>query len=123
MVAILLVFHLIALAFYFYWTLWWFDIMMHFLGGIIGGFITIWFLFDSDIFYTHVPSGKETALLAFAVVLMVAVLWEVFEYKAGLTGSEPRYISDVFSDLAFGTLGATLAGMVAAKEIFRIRKQ
>lgn len=118
------VMHFVAEFFYLYWTFWWFDNVMHFLGGVTGGLIMIWFFFDSGSFHTDRFSTTNRVIGALLSVLFVGVLWEIFEYKFGVTGFEgerPGYRLDVVFDLTFDFLGALLVSFIGLKSMFRIR--
>ena len=99
--------NIVAISFYLYWTLWWFDNMMHFLGGFTLGFFAIYF------FSSSISSGKisltKGLVLSFIGVMTIAVAWEVFEYVTGQTVSTEAYPLDVLHDLISDTLGALLA--------------
>ncbi len=104
----------VAVHFYLYWTLSWFDILMHFLGGFWFGYSALWILFFSG--YMLVPSRNDVKffiLVAFASAIGVGLLWEVFEYVTGIT-----FVNDVFHDYVFDTIKDlimdSLGGIVSA---------
>jgi len=115
LVVILGVLHFIAKAFYFYWTIWWFDNMIHFLAGFAGGLIALWFLFDSNIFYRRFPKTFESISNALASVMVFGIAWEIFEYANDITQATEGYVPDTFHDFFFDALGAVLAGLVGAR--------
>ena len=91
----------LAGRFYWYYSIWYFDIIMHFLGGIWLGLVFIWLFW-----------GKEFNLKLFLKiilgVLLISVLWEIFEiiFNNILAGDPFNFLdttSDVFCDLAGGT--------------------
>ncbi|MDP3763081.1 MAG: hypothetical protein Q8Q92_00225 [bacterium] len=101
--AILLwVLNLIALTLYLYWTMGWYDIMMHFLGGITIGMLVIWFLKIED-------RSLKSFLTAVAWVIVVGGAYEVFEYVNDLTFSTQEYSIDTAIDLVMDALGAIFA--------------
>ncbi len=109
--SVLLVLHVVALALHLYWQVWWFDIPMHLLGGatVVLGLHTL-----ADIRLT--PRRLATSLpWVLAVVLSVAVTWELFQY---LTTEVPKdnYGVDTAGDILFGLLGA-LIGYVVGKQL------
>lgn len=92
-----------ATKFYWFYAIPWFDMLMHFLGGLWLGLVYLW------IFSSVEPSPK-LILKMFLAVLLVGVLWEVFElfvhqYLVG----DPFDLLDTFSDLFFDLLGAGVA--------------
>ncbi|MEX0917204.1 MAG: hypothetical protein WDZ90_01650 [Candidatus Paceibacterota bacterium] len=98
--------HLLATLFYFYWTLWWYDIMMHGLGGFFVGLSTLWFFYLSG--YVQAPRNSLIFFYGIVSALVVGVLWEVFEYIVGATNRD-EYMFDTFLDLLMdiaGGLGA-----------------
>lgn len=91
----------LAMQFYWYTSIWYFDMIMHFLGGIWVGFMVIWFFKIEEI-------SLKTILQIILSVLFIGVLWEIFEIMLNdYTTQNPFNIldtvSDVFCDLAGGT--------------------
>jgi len=95
--------HLVALHFSLYWFVWWFDILMH----TWGGYLVVYGLMMVGTQGSGVLRLPRSLL--FPTLLCVMVAWEVFEYMAGLTGTEANYVSDTAADFLCGTVG----GMVA----------
>lgn len=88
----------IALAEFLYWRWWWFDILMHFLGGVLVGALA---LFVSDLF-------KTPFTLTFVIFLVgIGVGWEVFERMFGLYNAI-GYWEDTILDLIMDTIGALI---------------
>jgi uncharacterized membrane protein YjdF len=88
----------IALAEFLYWKWWWFDNVMHFLGGVLIGGIA---LVTSDIL-------KTPRLLTFLVALLgIGIGWEVFEWSFGLYDGAWDAV-DTSTDLIMDTLGALM---------------
>ena len=102
LIAILAFLHLIALEFYFYWTLWWYDIMMHTLAGLSGGLAALWFL--------NTTNSVRALLLALLSVMIFGITYEVFEYIYDII-SPGSYWQDTILDLICDGLGAILASM------------
>lgn len=96
--------HVLALHFYFYWTVWWFDIFMHVLGGFIFGTLFALLLL-------HSASGRgKSFLLIICGALVAGILWEIFEYKTGLTFTTAgNYMIDTISDLLSDVVGGLSA--------------
>ncbi len=94
---------------------------MHFFAGFIGGFIIVWLLLDSRIFYKHSPSIFVSFLIVLASVFVVGVVWEIFEYVNNIAKSTEAYAPDTFRDIILDILGATLASLIGFKQIFRIK--
>lgn len=102
----------LATYFYWYWRIWWFDMPMHFLGGLWVGLSMLWLFFLSGRFSNK---GEQSTKTIFAVgilsVLTVAIVWEVFEYVVQLLfpSGTPYDILDTLSDIFWGITGGTIA--------------
>lgn len=107
LIVILGALHFIAEAFYFYWILWWYDIMMHMLAGFSGGLLVVWFFRPASTF--------KSILITVVCVMIVGIIWEVFEYVYGLTQTID-YWQDTILDLILDGTGATLACFYASEE-------
>ena len=91
--------HFLAEAFYLYWTIWWFDIMLHLLAGFSGGVVIAWFFGPT--------STLKSTMLILAGMLIIGIAWEVLEYI--LNFIQPiRYWPDTILDLAADMVGAIL---------------
>ncbi len=113
------VLHVVAVDWYLYWTLPWFDILMHFLGGAWIGFVCIWLCFYSR--YFSMPARTDIVYVVSVSVLgalVVGVLWEVFEYVTGITFLVSNYVPDTVLDLIMDVVG----GVVVAVAVYRYKK-
>ena len=89
-----------AMKFHWYFTIWWFDMPMHFLGGIFIGLLALAF------------SPRRPVLTAFLSVLMIGVLWELFEFSLDtFITYNPHNFLDTFSDLVFDLVGGLTASL------------
>lgn len=110
--------HILGSLFFFYWDSFWFDEMMHFLGGLTMGFLFLWLWHVSGLFGRDTPSKKAAMLGALIFSLFISVGWEFFEFAHKIASPiGGNYPLDTFNDLLFDFLGATVAGFVG-----RIRK-
>ena len=107
--------HFAATILYFYWTINWFDILMHFLGGLSIGLLAIWIAFASGIYKKAAPRLSEALLSSLLVVIVVGVGWEIFENLNGLTQSTESYPLDIIHDLIADVVGSIVAGFIGAK--------
>ncbi len=83
-------------------TIWWWDILLHVLGGVWAGLFGAW---AAGFFGIRITLAR-CALYALAI----GAGWELFEYAAGLGGSIfMSYTADVIKDLFDDTLGGALA--------------
>lgn len=103
-------FHIIALQFYFYWTVGWYDIPMHIAGGALIGLSGLWIIYLSGIFGT-VPRHTFFSIVSvsFFSALIVGILWEMFEVKAGLTSASFVDRIDTVKDIIDDMIGSLLS--------------
>lgn len=92
--------HFIATKLYWYSSIWWFDMPMHFLGGFWIGLACIYLFPPKD-------SSTTSILKILFLLLFVGVGWEVFEllfnnYVAQNPFNTLDTISDIFFDLSGG---------------------
>lgn len=92
----------IAQTHFLYWRLWWFDIMMHFLGGVAVGGLTVWLALR----VRPLISPKALALLTLASILVIGVGWEVFEYATGMFDGVDNIVGDTVLDIIMDIIGA-----------------
>lgn len=124
--------HKVALTFYFYWTISWFDIVMHFLGGLLMGlialfiFITLKFIYisnnisdnnsssDSNNNFNHnneaylFRNKLNAFIITFGFVLIIGLAWELWELFSGLTNALEDKV-DTIIDLIIDMIGAGVA--------------
>lgn len=96
----------IAMSTYLYWRYVWFDVPMHFLGGVTIAVFLIGFLF------------RFRPRLFVVLFALIAVGWEVFEYCFGIP-REANYVFDTAVDLLMDTLGAVLVYGIARLSVWR----
>ena len=100
--------HLFATKVSLYWYYWWFDIMMHFWGGILIGLGVHSFCTFSRI------NLKPTLKLVLFTLLLITVTWEVFERLTGLFVTT-NYLFDTAKDIVMGFSGGLLAHIILKK--------
>ncbi len=114
--------HTVAIYFYLYYELWWFDILMHFVGGFWTVLFFLWLLVFSGAFLLDVER-KNPAILSFlatSFIVIVAVFWEIFELKFGLTSlNDFDYIQDTVSDIFSAFAGGLLASLFFFRKVFK----
>ena len=92
-----------ANLFHWYSSVWFFDMIMHFLGGVWVGFGLLW------LFVPKVFNFKVVFQILFGVIL-VGLAWEVFEFLVNENiAKNPFDLKDTTSDLFFDTLGGLVA--------------
>jgi hypothetical protein len=100
--------------FYWYYSIWYFDIIMHILGGLWVGLAVIWIFSKSKVAF----SIRNIALF-FVGVLIVGIFWEIFEILVNETiARNPFNFFDTISDIFCDLTGAGLA-LLFSKNIFR----
>ena len=98
----------IAVAFSLFWLLWWYDIPMHFLGGVVLGAFILWLIGRIGGPFVK-PSGVSAIVLSLSLTLFIGVVWEVFEYKFDIAyNSVLGYWADTAKDLLVDLAGAAL---------------
>ncbi|MEK7113605.1 MAG: hypothetical protein AAB873_02130 [Patescibacteria group bacterium] len=103
--------NLMAMQFHWYSSMWYFDIIMHFMGGFWVGLFAFW-LFKLE----NVSRSSIAKVIIF--VLSVGLLWEVFEIVVNeLTAENPLDVVDIISDLIFDTAGGLVSVYYFSKRI------
>lgn len=99
--------HLVGIAYYLFWTFWWYDIVAHFLGGVCAGLGAVWLL--------SLRGAERSTLLALILVLLIGILWEAYEayYKLTLF---PFDLLDTMHDIAFDCIGGCI-GIYAGRAL------
>lgn len=111
LILFIFVLNLIAMKFYWYFSIWWFDMPMHLLGGFWVGLFFIWFLEPKDLSFS-------TIIKIILGVLLVGVAWEMFEVIVNKTIIQnPFNTLDTISDVCFDLAGAFISILYFAKRI------
>ena len=111
------VLHFIALKTSLYWSTEWFDILMHFLGGLTAG-LGVFFVILTFGMVTHEPL-QDTKLVFFAVLtgaLLIGVAWELWELFVGFTDIYTD-MGDTLLDIVMDTVGAVCAFIIGKSYI------
>ncbi len=108
LVALLGALQQLAFAYYLYWRFPWYDILMHFLGGVVVASVYLW------VVRYELPEAfkkYESFFFVFLFSFVVGVLWEAFEYFIGIDReiSLPLRQVDTILDLVMDVSGATLS--------------
>lgn len=103
-----------------YWTMRWFDMPMHFAGGVWLAGVGIWLRFFSGKFSEITKSFSSLVTWGVGTAFSVGFVWEVYEgFVALATKGHLNAMSDTFGDLSFDILG----GFVISTVVWlRIRK-
>lgn len=103
----------LAFQFYWYWKFWWFDMVMHTLGGLFVGSFGLWYYFFRKTIRTNdssLPTKTAALLVSFIAVAVIGIGWELFELSVDKFIAFSRHDPvDTASDLFFDTLGSVIA--------------
>lgn len=119
LIVLIFVLNTVANIKFLYWELWWFDIMMHFLGGMFVAAASLYLYYHSS-YITPLHKGAFFVLVfSLMAATFIGVLWELFEYSLELIRGEvnsvlfPRLtLSDTLGDLVMDMLGALIMGFL-----------
>lgn len=101
--------HFSALNLYLYWTISWFDLLVHFLAGVSVGLVSLWFLTESGLFKMPL-SLQKLVFYSLVAIIIIGLAWEIFEFINGITSpGHESYIQDTFLDLVYAIIGTLLA--------------
>jgi hypothetical protein len=100
--------HYFALVNFLYWNVDWFDILMHFLGGVTMAYLALFVFFTSNYIPVFSKLRSNTWIVFFVVMAFVAVIglgWELWEIFSGFSNIlTDRF--DTILDLIMDMLGA-----------------
>ena len=98
-----------------YWSIDWYDILMHFLGGLWTALFMLWAVSTQ---YGTKLKWLKSIIGTLSFVFIVGVLWEVHEIVLGFTDfSDYGYWFDTRLDLVMDMLGAICAVLVYRKDL------
>lgn len=100
--------------FHWYYSIWYFDMPMHFFGGVwLGLFFIYIFPFSNPLF--------KSILKVILWVFLIGILWELFElYTNNYVGHDSFNTLDTISDLCFDLAGGFSALFYIVKSIMPI---
>jgi hypothetical protein len=102
---LLAVLNAIAISLHWYSIIWWFDMPMHFLGGLAVFYLSAYIWFGAT---KYVSVGRYIYESIITAVLL-GVLWEALEFILYKKYGVPNFILlDSFSDLLFDLSGASI---------------
>ena len=119
LILFILIINFLANKFYWYSSIWYFDMLMHFLGGFWVGLAY---------FYLFSTKGKpfdftQTTYTAIIAVLLVGLSWEIFEFLVDKTIAQNGFnFLDTTSDLLFDLAGGGTAVFYFFKRIMLSRE-
>ena len=93
----------IAYKLYLFWTVIWFDMVMHFLGGL---FVSLFFFAMLSVLKSKL-SYVEKLVLGVVFTVLVGLVWEYYELVIGVTNlADTVYWGDTGMDIVMDTLGS-----------------
>ena len=114
----------------FYGSVWWYDLAMHFAFGYLGGIIGLFFVCKLE----KIGNLRHVFVIfvCFAVSLMFAALWEVFEFTTDVLlggtaqgfpveladGTTGTLVNDTMEDIICNLCGAVLFAVHYAAHVF-----
>lgn len=104
----------LAVNYYFYWRIWWFDIMMHFLGGLWVGLSALWFYYFSGFLKNNKNDKRSMFFISLFATILIGLGWEVFELILEVDFSN-GYWEDTSLDLVMDIIGAITAFVIVSK--------
>lgn len=107
--------HTTASAHAWYFHFWWFDILMHTLGGLILGLVGFWFFIRLG----YAGSDRSLFLKVLLGVLVIAIGWEIFEFQYDIYG-KGNYVLDTTLDLIMAVIGMYLGGKIVLRSMRRL---
>jgi len=111
LVFFIFILNFLAGKFYWYSEIWWFDMPMHFMGGLWLGLSFIWLFSSKNI-------STKSIVSVMLCVLVVGVAWELFElYFVNHIAENPFNLLDTLSDLFFDLAGGSLALVYLCRNI------
>lgn len=109
----------LAMKYLWYVIIPWFDMPMHYLGGVWAGMLSLFFAITYIVPRYPALSRVHRALLVMASVLIIGLGWELFEFILGkVTYINFGDFADTISDLLFDMLGAGSALILFAGLLF-----
>lgn len=108
-ILLLLIILLLGQAGWFYFTLntrplfWWFDNLMHFLGGVM----------VASLFFSFFKNRHANWVMIISFVALIGLFWEFYEYwNDRFWLANQMKLDDTLSDLFFDLLGGWAAAMI-----------
>ena len=108
----------IGVKLYLFWTLHYYDSLVHFTAGITVGLGSVWL-------WMQLSKGrltqKHVVWSAFVGALVVGVVWEIFELTNGITllSDGIHYVTDTSSDLLMDVSGGLIAALYACRAVLK----
>jgi len=102
---VLLVLHLIALRFFLYWSISWFDALLHVIGGFAVG--------TTLLFLTRACKDCSPWITPIMGAFLVSIFWEILEYSIGTTFAANNLLIDTSGDVFLSVFGGVCAAFIS----------
>lgn len=107
LVIAIFILNFLANKFHWYYSIWWFDMPMHFMGGFWLGMVFFWFFKVREL---NLSVNLKFLARLVAWVLFIGVAWELFEYYFINYVAQNNFdLLDTLSDLFFDLFGGITA--------------
>ncbi len=114
--ALVAIMHYAALKFFFYWTISWFDIVMHLMGGFVIGLIVISILINIPNLNLR-NNSKLALVLVLSFVMIIGLGWELWELFMEFSSILEDKV-DTIIDLIMDFIGGYFAFLYANKYLW-----
>ena|SRR3990167_7208769 len=102
--------NILSIDFAWYFIYKWFDMPMHFLGGLVSLFLI------SYVFYDNANTFKNKFILLIFSTFLLGIAWEIYEYFiTNLWGGLDFNKMDTISDVVFDIFGSFLGILIINK--------
>ncbi len=91
-----------------FFYIWWYDIPLHFLGGLWIGLLAVYLYYYSGFFKSILTENRLFFTMLISVIV-VGALWEIFEYYTGLAFTVGNYTLDTVKDMFMDVLGGIVS--------------
>lgn len=100
----------VASYFHWYWSIWWFDMPVHFLGGVFVGMLSIYLLYKKISVWKIGKQDLRILMMVLVGTFVFGFLWEIFEFFVqGSSNGNLANVVDSVSDICFDLAGGIFA--------------
>ena len=115
LIATIAILNFYAYRFHWYWEFWWFDIVMHTLGGIWVASFALWLRYFRSLAEEPITSPKKVSIfiLALVAVYVIGGGWELFEFSLDkFITFKIHDAANTASDLFFDGVGSIVGAIL-----------
>ncbi len=122
LITVIAVLNYYAFQNFWYWRIVWFDLVMHFLGGLFVSVSIIWLYLAWNRLSLQEAGFRRILFIGLAGALVVGGAWELFEFGVDYYWQVPIHLKtftdlqeshlDTLSDLAFDVIGAIFGSLL-----------